>query len=116
MPRTRHAGYSKRRKKRILKAARGYYGQRSRTYVKAKETGMRAMRFASRDRRVRKREFRALWVQRINAACRQAGTTYGRFIAGLKRSRVAIDRKMLADLAVRDQPVFERLLELAKAG
>jgi large subunit ribosomal protein L20 len=102
--------------KKIMKAARGYRGGRHRLYKTAKETLMRALRYAYRDRRRKKREFRRLWIVRINAAARENGLSYSRLISGLKRARVAIDRKILADMAVRDQEGFRKLADVARAA
>jgi large subunit ribosomal protein L20 len=104
-----------RRHKKILKMAKGYRGTRSRLFKKANETVMKALFYARRDRRVKKREFRKLWIARINAAARANGMSYSRFINGLTKAGVAINRKMLADLAVCDAAAFTKLVELAKA-
>ena len=114
MARIKHSVSTRARKKRVLKAAKGFYGDRSRRYRLAKETLARAMRFATRDRKVRKREFRSLWIVRINAACREEGTTYSRLMSGLKKASVALDRKIIADMAVNDRPAFGKLVELVK--
>ena len=98
------------RHKKILKLAKGYRGTRSRLFKKANETVMKALYYARRDRRAKKREFRQLWIARINAA----GTTYSRFIAGLAKAGVEVNRKMLADLAVNDAAAFAKLVEVAK--
>jgi large subunit ribosomal protein L20 len=116
MPRTTHAPASRRRKKKVFKRAKGFFGGRRRLFRTAHETVQRAMAFATRDRKQRKRQFRRLWTIRINAACRQCGMTYSRFIAGLKRSRVQLDRKSLADLAVRDKEAFQKLVQLVKGN
>jgi large subunit ribosomal protein L20 len=100
----------------VLERASGYRGQRSRLYRKAKEQMLHSMSYAYRDRRARKGDFRSLWIQRINAAARANGMTYNRFIQGLKAADVEIDRKMLADLAVRDATAFTALVEVAKAA
>ena len=104
----------RRKHKRVLKAARGYYGGRSRLYRTAKEALLRAHAFAYRDRRARKRDFRALWITRIGAACRQRGAPYNRFINGLKQAGVALNRKMLAEIAVADPAGFDHLLAAAR--
>jgi len=114
MARVKHSVSTRARKKRVLKAAKGYYGDRSRRYRLAKETVARAMRFATRDRKVKKREFRSLWIVRINAACRERGLTYARLIHGLKKAKVALDRKVLADIAVSDPATFGRIVDIAK--
>lgn len=102
------------RHKKILKLAKGYRGTRSRLFKKANETVMKALYYARRDRRAKKREFRQLWIARINAAARINGTTYSRFIAGLTKAGVEVNRKMLADLAVHDAAAFTALVEQAK--
>ncbi len=115
MAKVKHSVATRRRKKRTLKAAKGFWGDRSKQYQQAKRTLMHALVYAYRDRRNKKREFRSLWIARINAACRQGGLSYSKFMAGLKKHKVALDRKSLAELAVKDPKVFEKLLELAKA-
>nr|WP_054673710.1 50S ribosomal protein L20 [Veillonella denticariosi] len=102
------------RHKKILKLAKGYRGTRSRLFKKANETVMKALYYARRDRRAKKREFRQLWIARINAAARINGTTYSRFIAGLTKAGVEVNRKMLADLAVNDAAAFAKLVDVAK--
>jgi large subunit ribosomal protein L20 len=97
-----------------MKAAKGYSGGRSKLYRTAKEVVNRALAYAYRDRRVRKREFRRLWISRINAAARMHGLSYNRFINGLKRSDITINRKVLAELAVNDAEGFSKLAEIAK--
>ena len=114
MARIKHSVSTRARKKRVLKAAKGFYGGRSRRYRLAKETLARAMRFSTRDRKVRKREFRSLWIVRINAACREEGITYSRFLSGLKKAKVVLDRKIMADMAVNDRVAFSKLVELVK--
>ena len=103
-----------RRHKKILKLAKGYRGTRSRLFKKANESVMKALSNALRDRRAKKREFRKLWIARINAATRMNGLTYSRFIAGLTKAGVEVNRKMLADLAVNDAAAFAKLVEVAK--
>jgi large subunit ribosomal protein L20 len=100
----------------VLERASGYRGQRSRLYRKAKEQMLHSMNYAYRDRRARKGEFRKLWIQRINAAARQNGMTYNRFIQGLKAAEIEVDRKQLAELAVSDEAAFAALVELARAA
>jgi large subunit ribosomal protein L20 len=107
---------TRKRHNRTLKAAEGYYGARRRQFKQAKEAVMHAGQYAYRDRRVRKREFRRLWIARINAACRENGMTYSRFIEALTKLGVGVDRKVLAELAVSDAPGFASLVETAKAG
>ena len=114
MPRSKHAVPSHRRRKKVLKQAKGYWGRRKNTIRTAKEAVDRALAFAYRDRRQRKRAFRRLWIARINAASRLFGMSYSTFMAGLKKNNIDIDRKMLADLAVRDQEAFGKLVEMAK--
>jgi large subunit ribosomal protein L20 len=114
MARVKRGVTSKKRHKKVLKAARGYYGARSRTYKVAKQAVQRAGQYAYRDRKQRKRQFRALWIVRINAGARQCGTTYSRLIAGLAKAEIAVDRKMLAELAVFDMPAFEAIAARAK--
>jgi len=114
MAKVKHSAATKRRKKRVLKQAEGFWGDRSKQYQQARRALMHALVYAYRDRRVKKREFRRLWITRINAACRAAGITYSQFMHGLKKAKVGLDRKILADLAVRDAPVFEKLIEIAK--
>lgn len=116
MPRTKHSTASRKRKKKVLKLARGNYGGRHRLYRTAKETVNKGLAYAYRDRRARRREFRRLWIIRINAACRQYGLSYSLFMNGLKRAGVGLDRKILADLAIRDSGAFSRLVEIAKTG
>jgi large subunit ribosomal protein L20 len=114
MARIKHSVSTRARKKKVFKAAKGFYGDRSRRYRLAKETLARALRYATRDRKVRKREFRSLWIVRINAACREEGLSYSVFMSGLKKAGVALDRKVLADMAVNDRAAFTKLAELVK--
>ncbi|HEX7073663.1 MAG TPA: 50S ribosomal protein L20 [Hyphomicrobiaceae bacterium] len=102
--------------KKVLKAAKGYYGRRKNTIRVAKQAVERAQQYAYRDRKRRKRTFRALWIQRINAAARELGTTYGQFINGLNKAGIEVDRKILADIAVRDSEAFKALVEQANAA
>ena len=113
MARVKRAVQSKKRRKAVLEQAKGYYGNKSRTFRAANEQLLHSGQYAFRDRRARKGQFRRLWIQRINAACRQNGTTYSSFIAGLKTAGVQVDRKILADLAVSDPPAVGRLVEVA---
>src|SRR5687767_12315791 len=115
MPRTKTNVPRTKRRKKILKQAKGFRGGRHRLYVPAKETLERALRYAYRDRRTKKRQFRRLWISRINAAARQHGLSYSRFMHGLKAADVEIDRKNLAELAVNDPAGFAKLAETAKA-
>ena len=108
---TKHARHRK-----IINQAKGYQGRRKNTYRAAKQAVDKAGQYAYRDRKARKRTFRALWIQRINAAARQHGLTYGRFIEGLNKAGVEVDRKMLADLAVREPDAFKALVDQAAAA
>lgn len=114
MPRIKRGVTAKARHKKILKLAKGYYGARSRVYRVAKQAVIKALQYAYRDRRQRKREFRALWIVRINAAARLSGLSYSRLMNGLKRAGIILDRKVLADLAVHDKPAFSKLAQQAK--
>lgn len=114
MPRVRNAVARLKRKKKIMRAAKGARGGRSKLYKSAKENVERGWRYAYRDRRLRKRSFRQLWIVRINAAARLEGLSYSRFMAGLKKAGVEMNRKMLADLAVSDPAAFQALAEVAK--
>jgi large subunit ribosomal protein L20 len=114
MPKAKHSVATHRRKKKTLKAAKGYWGDRSKQFQQARRTLMHALTYAYRDRKVRKRDFRSLWIQRINAACRAEGITYSKMINGLKKAKVLLDRKVLADMAVKDSAVFKKLVEIAK--
>ncbi|NWG13228.1 MAG: 50S ribosomal protein L20 [Acidobacteria bacterium] len=116
MPRVKRGSKRVQRRKKILKLAKGYRLTKSKLHRSAKESVERALRFAYRDRRNKKRDFRSLWILRVGAAARQHGLSYNRFISGLKRSRVMLDRKVLADIAVRDPETFARLAETAKAA
>ncbi len=116
MPRVKRGVTAHKRHKKVLKQAKGYYGARSKVYRVAKQAVIKAGQYAYRDRRQRKRQFRALWIQRINAAARMNDLSYSRFMNGLKKAGIEIDRKMLADLAVHDMPTFSRLAEKAKAA
>ncbi len=113
MPRSVNNPASRRRRKKVLKRAKGFFQGRRKLFRTAHETVVRAMAFATRDRKQKKRNFRKLWTIRINAACRQNGTTYSRFISGLKKANITLDRKALADLAVKDGAAFTKLVELA---
>ena len=102
--------------KKVIKAAKGYYGRRKNTIRVAKQAVERAGQYAYRDRKARKRNFRSLWIQRINAAVREQGMTYGRFIDGLNKAGVEVDRKVLSDLAIREPEAFKALIEQAKGA
>jgi large subunit ribosomal protein L20 len=116
MAKVKHSVATRRRKKRLLKRAKGYRLDRSKQYQQARRTLMHADAYAYRDRRTKKRTFRRLWIVRINAACRQAGITYSKFTSGLKKAKIAINRKMLAELAVKDANAIVKLIELVKKG
>lgn len=116
MARVKGAVTAKKRHKATLERAKGYYGNKSRSYRAANEQVMHSLNYAFRDRRAKKGEFRQLWIQRINAACRLNGTTYSRFIAGLKAAGVEVDRKVLSDLAITDPAAFSALVEAANAA
>jgi large subunit ribosomal protein L20 len=116
MARVKRAVNAHKKRREVLEAASGYRGQRSRLYRKAKEQLLHSATYSYRDRRARKGDFRALWIQRINAAARAEGMTYNRFINGLKNAGVEVDRKILAELAVNDAPTFAALVEVAKAN
>jgi large subunit ribosomal protein L20 len=115
MPRVKRGTKGRSRHKKIMKLAKGNVGGRRKLYRQARETVERGLTYAYRDRKVRKREFRSLWVIRINAAARQLGLTYSQLMNGLKKGGIAIDRKMLADLAVRDPSGFSEVANLAKS-
>lgn len=116
MSRVKRGVTARRRHKKILKMARGHRGPRHKTFRRANESVLHALDYAYRDRRDRKGQFRRLWIMRINAAARQQGLTYGRLIDGLKKAGVAVDRKLLADLAVRDSNAFAAVAAQAKAA
>ena len=116
MARVKTAVHSKKRRRTTLERAKGYYGNKSRSRRAANEQVMHSLQYAYRDRRARKGEFRKLWIQRINAACRENGMSYSRFIAGLNAAGIEVDRKVLADLAVTDPAAFSSLVAAAKAA
>ena len=116
MARVKRAVNAHKKRREVLDQASGYRGQRSRLYRKAKEQSLHSATYAYRDRRTKQRDFRGLWIQRINAACRENGMTYNRFINGLKNAGVEVDRKMLAELAVNDAAAFTALVDVAKAN
>jgi len=116
MPRVKRGVIARARHKKVLDLAKGYRGRRKNVYRVAKQAVMKAGQYAYRDRRQKKRQFRALWIARINAGAREYGLTYSRFINGLKKSAVEVDRKVLADLAVFDKPTFAKFAEIAKTG
>jgi large subunit ribosomal protein L20 len=116
MPRVKRGVVAHRRHKKVLKQAKGYYGARSRVFRVAKQAVTKAGQYAYRDRRQRKRQFRSLWITRINAQSRANGLSYSRLINGLKKADIALDRRVLADLAVYDKPAFAAVVEQAKAA
>jgi large subunit ribosomal protein L20 len=113
MARVKRGVHAKKKHRTVLTRAKGHYGNRSRSFRAANESVMHALEYSHRDRRARKGEFRRLWIQRINAACRLNDTTYSRFIAGLKAAEVEVDRKSLADIAVSDPAAFTALVKVA---
>lgn len=115
MPRVKRGVTAHARHKKVLNLAKGYYGARSRVFRVANQAVIKAGQYAYRDRRQRKRQFRALWIVRINAAAREVGLTYSTFMNGLKKAAIEVDRKVLADLAVFDKPAFAALADQARA-
>ena len=115
MPRARGGFKTRRRRNKVLKLAKGYWGGRRKLFRTAQEAVDQALRYSYRDRRARKRDFRRLWIVRINAASRQNGLSYQLFISGLKRAGILLDRKVLADLAVKDAAAFTRLVDIARS-
>ena len=116
MPRVKRGVTAHKRHKKVLKKAKGYYGARSRVYRVAKQAVTKAGQYAYRDRRQKKRVFRSLWIVRINAAARDNGLSYSRFIAGLNKAGIELDRKVLADIAVHDKVAFSKIVDQAKAA
>lgn len=116
MARVKRGVIARARHKKVLKQAKGYKGARSRVYRVAKQAVIKAGQYAYRDRKDRKRQFRSLWIARINAAAREHGLSYSKFMNGLSKAEVAVDRKVLADIAVFDKPGFGKLVEQAKAS
>ncbi|HXY45650.1 MAG TPA: 50S ribosomal protein L20 [Acidimicrobiales bacterium] len=116
MARVKRAVHGKKHRRTVLERAQGFYGNKSRSYRSANEQVMHSLQYAYRDRRARKGDFRKLWIQRINAAARMNGTTYSRFIAGLHREGIEVDRRILADLAVQDPAAFATLVRLVSDG
>ena len=114
MAKARHSVATRKRKKRLLKKTKGFWGDRSKQYQQAKRALMHALVYAYRDRKAKKREFRRLWIARINAACRATCITYSRFMNGLKKAKINLDRKILADIAVKDSNAFKKLVEMVK--
>ncbi len=116
MPRVKRGVAARARHKKVLKLAKGYLGARSRVFRVAKQAVIKAAQYAYRDRRQRRRQFRALWIARINAGSREHGLPYSRFMNGLLKAGVQIDRKVLSDLAIHDKPAFKKLVEQAKTA
>ncbi|HEY5635322.1 MAG TPA: 50S ribosomal protein L20 [Burkholderiales bacterium] len=116
MPRVKRGVTARARHKKVLRQAKGFRGRRGNVYRVAKQAVMKAGQYAYRDRRQKKRTFRALWIARINAAVRELGMTYSAFMAGMKRANIEVDRKVLADLAVADKPAFAKIANQVKAG
>lgn len=116
MPRVRPGHATRRRRKRVLRAAKGYRGTRSKLFRVAKQAVIKAGQYAYRDRRAKKREFRALWIRRLSAACSARGISYSHFIGGLKRADVFLNRKMMSEVAIADPPAFDKLVELSRAS
>ena len=116
MARVKRAVNAQKKRRVVLERASGYRGQRSRLYRKAKEQMLHSLNYAYRDRRAKKGDFRQLWITRINAAARQNGMTYNRFIQGLKAAEIEVDRRMLAELAVNDEAAFTALVEISRAN
>ncbi len=116
MPRVKRGVTAHRRHKKVLKQAKGYYGARSRVYRVAKQAVTKAGQYAYRDRRVKKRTFRSLWIARINAQARVEGMSYSQLIAGLKKAEITLDRRVLADLAVHDKAAFGQVVEQARTA
>lgn len=116
MPRVTNVPATRRRRKKWLKRAKGFFQGRRKLYRTARETVQRALRFATGHRKLKKRTFRRLWTTRINAACREEGISYSRFISGLKKAKVSLDRKSLSELAIREPAAFKKLVEIAKNG
>jgi large subunit ribosomal protein L20 len=116
MPRIKRSVHARKKRRKVLEEARGYWGLKHSTYRQAKEQVERSLAYAYRDRKARKREFRRLWIIRINAAARKEGLSYNQFVAGCKKAGIELDRKVLADLAVSDPAAFKAIAEQAKAA
>jgi large subunit ribosomal protein L20 len=114
MAKIKHSGATRRRKKRVLKQAKGFWGDRSKQFQQARRALMHALVYSYRDRKVKKRDFRRLWITRLSAACRAEGTTYSRFINGLKKANINLDRKILAEIAVMDPKTFSKIVAIVK--
>lgn len=116
MPRIKGGPASRERRRKILKDAKGYWGSRSKLFRPAKQNLLKALKYAFRDRRAKKRTFRSMWIVRITAACEQRGYSYSKFIGGLKFANVDLNRKMLSEIAIYDAAAFDRLVELARSS
>ncbi|MCX7926912.1 MAG: 50S ribosomal protein L20 [Candidatus Omnitrophica bacterium] len=116
MTKVKHSQATKRRKKKVLRQAKGFWGDRSKQFQQARRALMHALVYAYRDRKARKRSFRRLWISRINAAVRQEGMSYNKFMSAVKKSGIGLDRKIIAELAVREPAVFKRLFETVKSN
>jgi len=116
MPRATNSPASRARRKRVIKASKGYRGRRSKLFRYAKDAQMKAKYWAYRDRKTRKRNFRSLWITRLNAAVRAEGISYNRFVEGLKAAGIALDRKVLSDLAIQDGATFKQIVDKAKSA
>jgi len=114
MPRAKRGFKARRRRNKVLKEAKGYRGGRSKLIRTAQEAVDKGLQYAYKDRRLKKRDFRALWIQRISAGAKLAGTSYSRFMNGLKKAKVLLDRKVISDMAISDLPGFNKLIEIAK--
>jgi len=114
MTKVKWAVAAKKRRKKVMKRAKGQYGARSRLYRTAKESVQKGLTYSYRDRKQKKRSYRNLWIARVNAVCKECGISYSRFIAGLKKAKISLNRKMLADLAVNDQKAFKEIVKAAK--
>ncbi len=116
MPRVKRSVHGRKKRRKVLEQAKGYWGLKHSSYRRAKEQVYRSLVYAYRDRKVRKRTMRSLWIIRINAAARQEGLSYSQFVAGCKKAEIGLDRKVLADLAVSDPPAFKAVAERAKSA
>jgi large subunit ribosomal protein L20 len=116
MPRVKRSVHARKKRRKVLEQAKGYWGQKHISYRKAKEQLLKSDAYAYRDRRAKKRTFRRLWITRINAAARAEGLSYNQFVAGLRKAEIDLDRKVLADLAVQDPAAFAKIAERAKAA
>ena len=116
MPRTTKSVTAKSKHRKVLKATKGYYGARSRLFKTAKQSNIKSLQYAFRDRKNKKRTFRSLWIARINAGARECGISYSQLIAGLKKAQIEIDRKVLSDIAIFDKSAFAAIVEQAKAA